>query len=452
MSIPAIVAGIAFIIVVLFIIFLKSFKKPRRLQRIWEQIQTGDTRNAIKNLKIIILKHGGSVDAHYLLAECYRREGNCDMAVVQYRYCLKQSKKTSFATISQIREGLVECLLVLKKEDEALTELLELSRTDPKKPDYLVEIAKIFYRRGNIEQAVIYFDKTVKYNPAHAEALGYLGIIMYHANQVKEAMGYLARAIRCDPRNYQAYYYLGRVYMDGRDFAKAITYFEASQRSPEYRVRAFLQKGNCYREMNEFENAVDQYKKGIAAAGTKDQSVMLATKYALASIYESRGKLAEAIELWEGIQKINPSFRDVPQKLEQYQYLRMDDNMKDFLVSPKPIFEGICLDVVRHLGYEIIDIRELKPGITAIIAAPVKTAIRGPGRQYVYVKVYREAVNLGLHTVKILLEEAKKLHCVKAICISPVEFKPEAVEFALSRPIDLIDGQKLSRILSEIRG
>ncbi len=452
MNIPTIVAGIAFISIVIFIIYWKTFRKPMRLQRIWYQIKAGDTRNAIRNLKTIIIKHGGSIDAHFLLAECYRKEANCEIAVVEYRYCLKLGKKPSFATVREIREGLVECLLVLKKEDDALTELLELSRIDPKNDGYLFEIAKIFYNKGNIEQAVTYFDKTVKYNPTHAESLGFLGMIMYHANQVKEAVAYLARAIKYNPQNYRAYYYLGRVYMEGRDFGKAITYFEASQRSSDYKIRAFLQKGNCYRELNELESAVDEYKKGIAAAGARDQGIMLATKYALAALYEYRGKLAEAIEQWEGIQKINPSYKDVPQKLVEYQDLRADDNMKDFLVSPIPIFEGICLDLVRHLGYDIVDIRHVKSGITAIIAVPRHATMRDAKRQYIYVKIYRDAVSLGLTTVNNLMEEAKKLHCIKAVCISPVQFKPEAIEFALPRQIDLIGGQKLSQILSEIRG
>ena len=58
----------------------------------------------------------------------------------------------------------------------------------------------------------------------------------------------------------------------------------------------------------------------------------------------------------------------------------------------------------------------------------------------------------NLNAMKTLLEEAKKVRCSKAICISPFKFRPEALEFALPRQIDLIGGEKLSKILKEIRG
>jgi len=452
MSLQLLLIGIIVIGIIIFITYIKIFRKPKKLQRILEQIKAGDVGNSIRNLRTHIIKHGGSIDAHALLAECYRKQGNCGMAAVEYRSCLKTNKRPSLMTTVAIREGLVDCLLRLNKEEEALSELLELSRQDPKNYRYLFEIAKIFYNRGNLEQAVTYFDKTVKYNPSHGPSLGYLGVIMYHASKVREAVVYLTQAVKYDKRNYRAYYFLGRLYMDGRDFPRAITYFEASQRSPEYRVRAYLQKGSCYREMAEYENAVDEYKKGIASATAKDQSVLLASRYALAHLYESRGKLADAIEQWEAITRINGNYKDVQRKLDEYQDLRADDNMKDFLVSPAPVFEGICLEVVRHLGYDITDIRHQSSSITNIIAFPRLSSMRSISRQYVYFKIYRDAVSLGLNAVKTLLEEAKKVRCVKAVCISPFKFRPEAADFASPRQIDLIGGEQLSNILKEIRG
>jgi len=83
------------VLALLFIFFyFKLFRKPKKLQRIWDQIQTGEVKNSIRSLKTIIYKQGGSVDAHFLLAECYRTEGNWALAVVEYRFCLKLKKKT----------------------------------------------------------------------------------------------------------------------------------------------------------------------------------------------------------------------------------------------------------------------------------------------------------------------------------------------------------------------
>ncbi|MFW6137873.1 MAG: tetratricopeptide repeat protein [Spirochaetota bacterium] len=451
MSLPILVAGIIVLGFFFGLAYFRLFRKPRQLQKLWDQIQAGDTRGPMRHLKTTIVKHGGSVDAHFLLAECYRREDNCQMAVVEYRYCLRLNKKPYLTTLKGIREGLVDCLTRLNKTEEALSELVELVKLDPKDYRYLFETANLFYNLGNLEQAATYFDKTININPTHAPSLTYLGVIMFHANQIKEAVVYLTRAVKYDTRNYMAYYYLGRIYMEGKDYPTAIKYFEASQRSPKYKIRAFIQKGGCYRHMHETENAINEYKKAITSSAGKDQNLHLAAKYALASLYESRGKLAEAIQQWEDIYRINPSYKDVPKKLDQYQDLRTDDNMKDFLVSPVPVFEGICLDLVKHLGYQIVDIKHEKPSITNIIAAPNRQGMRNQKIQHIFIKIFRDAVSLGLTTVKNLLEEAKSQKCARAICISPLKFRPEAVEYSRARQIDLIDGNKLSRLLSEIR-
>jgi lipopolysaccharide biosynthesis regulator YciM len=172
----------------------------------------------------------------------------------------------------------------------------------------------------------------------------------------------------------------------------------------------------------------------------------------LAYLYESKGKLAEAIEQWEGINKINAGYKDVAAKLTQYQDLRADDNMKDFLVSPLPAFEGICLDIIKHLGYDVSDMKHVKASITTVLASPKPSMMRNVKRQRVYIKIYRDAISLGLAAVKKLLEEAKTLRCQKAVCISPMSFRPEAEEFSMTRQIDLIGGEKLSKILTEIKG
>lgn len=451
MNLPAILTGIIILTFLVIFLYFRILRRPKKLVRLWEQIQAGETKAPMRRLKAIVIKHGGTVDTHFLLAECYRREGNYQMAVVEYRYCLKMRRKPFLSTEKEIREKLVECYQNLRKDDEALAELLELARLDPKNPKYTYEIAKIFYKKRNLEQAVTYFDKTVKLDPTHAESLSFLGMIMFHANQIKEAIFYLTKAIKYNPKNYMAYYYLGRLYMEGRDFGKALTYFDAAQRSTEYRVRALIQKGNCFRELGEFDNAVDEYKKAIASATGKDQNLLLTARYALASLYESRGKLAEAIDQWENIYRINPAYRDVARKLEQYQDLRADDNMKDFLVSPMTTFDGMCLDIAKHLGYDVLEITHVKSGITNIIGIPTAPGIRNIRQKRVLIKIFRDAIPIGLNVVKSLYEEAKSLKCSKAICISPLNYRSDAIEFASTREIELIDGRKLTQILREIR-
>ena len=229
-----IVSGIAALLFLFVYVILTVFKRPKVLSKIWEAVQAGDTRDSIRELKSIMMKQGGSVDTHFLLAECYRREGNVQMAIVEYRYCLNSKKKPSFAQPAAIRNGLVECYLKLDKEDDALIELLELLKEDPNNADYLLKTAKLFYNRGNLEQAVTYFDRTLQKDPANAESLGYLGMIMFQAHQYKEALVYLNRVLKFEPKDSRTHYFLGRLYRESKDWQKALSHFEIAQISPEY--------------------------------------------------------------------------------------------------------------------------------------------------------------------------------------------------------------------------
>jgi tetratricopeptide (TPR) repeat protein len=276
---------------------------------------------------------------------------------------------------------------------------------------------------------------------------------MFHASQTKEAVVYLTKAVQADPNNYRAYYFLGRLYKDGRAFTKAIICFETAQASPKFKVRALFQKGICYTELNESDKAIKEYQNGLSySTGTENNDLLLASKHALAGLYEKKGEFNEAIELWEDIHDINSSYRDVAQKLEDYRTIRTDDNIKDFMVDSKRAFEETCIEISDYLGYEILEINHLSASITNILTLPKQMLLLNLRRQRVLIKIYRDAIALGAIVIKNLIEEANNLSCAKAVCISPINFKPDAEEIATEREIDLIGGDGLIKVLTAIKG
>ena len=453
MNIPLIVTASIIVSSLIIFVYIRSYRKPKKLQKIWDKIKSGDTKSSIRNLKSIIHRQGGSADIHFLLAECYKLEKRYKMAIPEYRHSLTIRRRALITSETEIREGLLKCLTKLNKEDETVEELIELSKINTNNADYLYRIAKIFFSKGDLEHAVTYFDRTLRAAPDHVESLTYLGLIMFHASQTKEAVVYLTKAVQADPKNYKAYYFLGRLYKDGRAFTKAIICFETAQASPKFKVRALLQKGICYTELNESDKAIKEYEKGLSySTGTENRDLLLASKHALAGLYEKNGRFNEAIEQWEDIYRKNTSYRDVAQKLEDYHTIRTDDNIKDFMVDSKLAFEETCIEITNYLGYEILETNHLSPSITNILALPKQTLLLNLRRQRVLIKIYRDAVGLGANVVKNLIEEANIMVCAKAVCISPINFKPDAEEIATEREIDLIGGDRLIKILAAIKG
>jgi len=111
------------------------------------------------------------VDAHFLLAECYRLEKNYQMSIVEYRYCLNLTRKPMITTENEIREGLVECYLELEKE--ALTQRDKVATKDAIADAWAVERGES--GPGSIEVYIHRLRKKIEQGPIHIATVRGLG-------------------------------------------------------------------------------------------------------------------------------------------------------------------------------------------------------------------------------------------------------------------------------------
>src|SRR5690606_23913503 len=90
-------------------------------------------------------------------------------------------------------------------------------------------------------------------------------------------------------------------------------------------------------------------------------------RYFLAMCFEKNRELDRAIEQWEKIYAKKPNFRDVAEKLSQYQEFRTDDKMKDYLTSGQNEFIEICKALVTQgLSLLVKDYNEIPNGCDII--------------------------------------------------------------------------------------
>ncbi len=71
-------------------------------------------------------------------------------------------------------------------------------------------------------------------------------------------------------------------------------------------------------------------------------------------------KIINAVEQWEAIFEKKPNFKDVAKKLSQYQEIRTDDSMKDFLIANTDRFIEICKSVAEQMGMQERDAKPIK--------------------------------------------------------------------------------------------
>jgi tetratricopeptide (TPR) repeat protein len=312
----------------------------------------------------------------------------------------------------------------------------------------MFKIAKIFFERNFLEQAYNYFTKVIAVNAKHAESHYYIGHILYQGKKGNEALTHLNTALKLDPQLHKANFFLGAINKANSNFNQAITCFEDSQKDPEYKQRSRLLKGQCYYEIGDFPKAMVDLERA-AKDITEEDSVALAIRYSLAATYERQRDLPSAITQWEIIAKVKPGYNDVLEKLSNYQELRTDDKLKDFLTASNAGFEDMCRITVKAMGFDIVKYSADGGNHAIILASEPESKWRNTKVSNKLIHIFRDTDMISEPIVRNILEDMKKVNANKAICISTNKFSPGARDFANARPIDLIDKIGLADILKK---
>ncbi|MGQ9618738.1 MAG: tetratricopeptide repeat protein [Candidatus Aminicenantia bacterium] len=114
--------------------------------------------------------------------------------------------------------------------------------------------------------------------------------------------------------DYETRYNLGIAYKEMGLLDEAINEFLISVKSQEKSFESSVLLGNCFAEKGLYEQAISWFNKALEIKG-KGPEDYIAVKYELASIHEKLQNWSEAFRLYNEIQKTDPAYRDVSQKI-----------------------------------------------------------------------------------------------------------------------------------------
>jgi len=123
--------------------------------------------------------------------------------------------------------------------------------------------------------------------------------------------------------------------------------------------------------------------------------------------------------------------------------------MKDFLTASQDEFSEICKNIVAKLGLSTTDISDIPNGCQ-VIATEQESKWRNARKMPRLVRLLRVADVLDLSSVRSIHEEMKKLGVMRGTIIASTRFARSAQEYAETRPIELIDKERLKDLLSGI--
>ena len=201
--------------------------------------------------------------------------------------------------------------------------------------------------------------------------------------------------------------------------------------------------------LKSFDKAIVELERGIKLTTNTSSPETLYARYFLAACHEQERDFESAIDQWEEIYSKKPNFNDVAEKLSQYQELRTDDRMKDFLTSGNKEFQEICKALTSAMSLNITELSEMQNGCQ-IIAVDGDSKWRGARKMPKLIWFLRVPEIVSDRTVRSILEKMKALNVSRCIIVASSNFSRKAQDYAENRPIDLLGKEDLQKALKNI--
>lgn len=447
------IGALAFFILLLAFLLIRSIISPKKTATIEKYINAGKYTAAVKRAKAIIAKNPHDAKAHYLLGKAYLADGRAELALMEF----KTISKTAFESKAQekeFRSMLAQLYERFQQHNEALAEYALLLKLDPKNAEYQYAIGQLFEEVNKTEQAIFHYRQAINLNPRHAAAHAALGLLLFRSKMLTEAKQEISTALSLEPDNTTALYYQGRLLRETKEYAQALIAFEKAARNADLRQKCFTERGLCYMDANSLEKAAFEFDRALKLTTSKNSSPdTLRLRYASAACYEKMRDLDHAIEQWEIIHSVSPSFKDVGEKLGQYRDLRSNDYMKEYLTVSAEPFLKLCKAVTEQaFALSVQSQKEIKQGC-AIIALEDNSEkwmnVRKQPKLFIY---SRDSEIISDGFLRSLHEQMKAQGLVRAVVITSSGFSRAALTFAENRPFELIDKDKLETMLKKLKG
>ena len=201
---------------------------------------------------------------------------------------------------------------------------------------------------------------------------------------------------------------------------------------------------------NKLDSAITELERAVRISKDKENNEVYYARYFLAACYEKSRKIINAVEQWEAIYEKKPNFKDVAKKLSQYQEIRTDDSMKDFLIANTDRFIEICKAVIEKMGMQERDSKPIKNGCRIIAVEKNTGKWKNIRVQSIMVGFYRVPEPIDESTIRVFQEEMKKNSIIKGIMISSSGFTRKAAVYTENRPIDFVNKETLQDLLKNI--
>jgi len=290
----------------------KALADSQNLAEIFLKKNSSD--KAIETYEKILQMEPRNYEIHYRVAELYEKKGFTSKGIHEYIVIAEMFMKDE----------------EYEKAMEAYRKALELDQNNIEARYHLGIL--LSDRMNNIQAALEEFEVIRRLSPAHMDTIqrlvmGYIKTgSLQQAIQIskelknKEILGQIIdrfkKAVDDNPDDYESRYNLGVIYKEFGDLENAIEQFQSLLKCPEKLLEAYNMLGLCFEQMGMGNLAINQFKKGLSSSSYPDEAYQ-ELRYNLGLLYERRGMLKEAIDVYQQAYAVDIKYRDVAQRIQQ---------------------------------------------------------------------------------------------------------------------------------------
>jgi tetratricopeptide (TPR) repeat protein len=429
---------------------IRMVATPRHTKEVGEQLKQGRVASAIRSSKALIAKDPRNGEAHWFLGLAYLADSKPELALMELKQVGQIGQFGPDLPEAEFRKQIAALYERFNQPEEALKERILLTKLEPRTAVNYYEAGRLFEARGRTDLAINYLRKALELDTRLAKAHHILALILYRTKHPMEAKSEFELALKWDADDYEAFFYLGKLLKEMNDFTGALLAFEKAMRDPAFKVRALVERGGCYMSQNALDKAVPELERAVKLIKDETAPEALYGRYFLAMCYEKLRNLDKAIEQWEKIYAKKPGFRDVAEKLTQYQEYRTDDHMKDYLTCGKEEFAEICKAVVQGpMNLSIRGADEIPNGVDIIAVEGDSEKWLGTKKAPRLVRFVRVSDSIDEAAIRALLDQMRTLGVVRGGMVTSSAFTRAALEYAENRSVELYTKEQLQEMLTK---
>ncbi len=290
--------------------------------------------------KRILENYPDELDIHYRLGETLLMQNMTGEAINEFNFI--KEKDPDFPGIKEKLEELsftiIFSLIKERKLDEAIIRCKEILTRNPEDMEALYGLGIIYNEKDLIDESIDIFEKIAKKDVNFKNVK--LKLVQLYTNKAEaffakiryqDAFEQYKKIIQIDPDNIECVYKVALLYDKRKRYDEALEYYEKIfQKSKDYKdvlekIRTiYLWKANVLFTQKKLDESILLFKKILEVDPNKTAPIY----FKIATIYEKRNMLFEAVENYEKARANDAHLTGLQEKILDLYYLIADEFIK----------------------------------------------------------------------------------------------------------------------------